>query len=506
MDVPAGSGPSRRVFLGLLVGGAAIGVTTGYAINRGTAIHNPAAADLARMMVYFATFGEVYALHADTGTVRWARPLITSEVLAVGNGGVYAASQSGQLYALDAATGSIKWSDQFNEELGSPFPSVSGDIVYIAPGGGYTYAFDAATGHQRWRHQTTSDSISDGQSPVVYRGIVYVGCPDSYVYALDAVSGEFRWRFGKGGQAGTGLFIVAQDILFADGYDHLYALDPKNGKVQGIYPPALPCINGIAYTGSTDGSLQARDFVKSEVLWTRRVKNVQWSPATIAGNLLYLGANNMALDGSGNIRGDWIGSVIALDAATGRSIWSYKTPEPISAVPVIAAGIVYAIGQWNLYALDAVTGETRWIYTTSEGRIGPTLAVSLLCPQIGPCSDTYIRFQGLSRFSLPPAARRSWRPQTPIGRRFPGQARRKPGSPHHLLLGFRRRGCRFKSGRPTKKTAGHRASGDLPFAFHLFRCPILGARRERTGLLAGRIPASRRVSSGTADTGESAAR
>ncbi len=74
------------------------------------------------------------------------------------------------------------------------------------------------------------------------------------------------------------------------------------------------------------------------------------------------------------------------------------------------------------------------------------------------------------------------------------------------LLGSGRRGGRFKSGHPDHKIPGHTVSGDLRFAFLLCRCPILGAKRERAGLLAGWIPASSRLSSGTADTGESAAR
>jgi len=33
---------------------------------------------------------------------------------------------------------------------------------------------------------------------------------------------------------------------------------------------------------------------------------------------------------------------------------------------------------------------------------------------------------------------------------------------------------------PTHKTAGHTLLGDLRFVFRLYRCPILGAKRERT--------------------------
>lgn len=388
MDAPAterkGGALTRRGFLGLLAGGAVVGVAAGYAINQRTASNNSTAADLTQMTVYSSTFGEAYALRASTGKIRWARPLITSAWLAVGSGGVYAANDDGQLSALDAATGAVRWSKQISgngntgggEGFDFPYPSVNDGIVYIAPGTGYTYAFDASTGHLLWRHQTTSGSYN--QPPIVYDGIVYVGNPDSYVYALDATTGEFRWRSGKGGQAsetvGSGLLTVAQGILFAVGATRLYALDPSSGKVQGTYPPTLPCANGVAYIGSADGSLQARDLIKSKVLWTRRVKNAQWSPGTIADSILYLEIYNTAPPYE--VTTNWASAIMALDSATGKNIWTYTIPEESFYAPVVSAGIVYVVGTWNLYALDAVTGKPHWIYTNTTGVADGNVAVS----------------------------------------------------------------------------------------------------------------------------------
>jgi hypothetical protein len=59
---------------------------------------------------------------------------------------------------------------------------------------------------------------------------------------------------------------------------------------------------------------------------------------------------------------------------------------------------------------------------------------------------------------------------------------------------------------PNHKTAGHTVSDDLLCAFRLSLRPVLGAKGERTGLLAGRMSANSRLSNGTADTGDSAAR
>lgn len=366
-----GGGPSRRGFFGLLAGGAAVGVPAGYAISRGTQITNPAIIDT-RMTIYFATSGEIYALYASTGAVRWASPLITSGSIAAGSGGVYVADYDGLLHSLDAATGTIKWSHRLTNNIGSPFLSVSAGSVYITPGDGYTYALEAATGYLRWRRRTTSGTF--GQSPVVYRGMVYVGSPDSYVFALDAATGEFRWKFGKGNQvspdSSTGALALVQSMLFAEGTDNLYVLGPRNGVVQGVYPPLLPCSNGVAYVGSDNGSIQAREVTKSRVLWTRQVNDAGWFPPSVANGILYLGVTNVPGSTS------WVGAIMAFDAATGRHVWTYLAPEGNFSIPLIVAGSVYVVGNWNIYALNAATGKARWVYPTSQEKIVRNLVIS----------------------------------------------------------------------------------------------------------------------------------
>jgi hypothetical protein len=74
--------------------------------------------------------------------------------------------------------------------------------------------------------------------------------------------------------------------------------------------------------------------------------------------------------------------------------------------------------------------------------------------------------------------RQWWTPADTGGRSVPGQACCGAGSPRGNLASGRR-GRRFKSGHPDRKTAGHEAYRDLPFALHAPRCPVLGASWER---------------------------
>ncbi len=61
------------------------------------------------------------------------------------------------------------------------------------------------------------------------------------------------------------------------------------------------------------------------------------------------------------------GNVYALDAATGKPVWKFKTGDVVHASPAIADGALY-IGSWDsyFYALDARTGAQRWRFKTGE--------------------------------------------------------------------------------------------------------------------------------------------
>ena len=63
------------------------------------------------------------------------------------------------------------------------------------------------------------------------------------------------------------------------------------------------------------------------------------------------------------------GNVYALDAATGKLNWKFKTGDVVHASPAVANGTVY-VGSWdrNLYALDAATGALKWRFETGDDR------------------------------------------------------------------------------------------------------------------------------------------
>ncbi|HEX3806237.1 MAG TPA: PQQ-binding-like beta-propeller repeat protein, partial [Gaiellaceae bacterium] len=88
------------------------------------------------------------------------------------------------------------------------------------------------------------------------------------------------------------------------------------------------------------------------------------------------GPNGLAASG-GHLYGNTSTSAFALDESTGRVLWERRLTsarEPIDIAPVVANGLVYTSsvgmrpdGKGKLFALDARTGRTVWSFGTIKG-------------------------------------------------------------------------------------------------------------------------------------------
>lgn len=122
--------------------------------------------------------------------------------------------------------------------------------------------------------------------------------------------------------------------------------------------------DGKLYLISTDGKLESLDAATGKVIWKQstRVGDGMWpfkhkkpgpdaryaGGPTVTGNLLVVGT----LDGH----------VYAMDAATGKQIWSAEVDDELISPPAIDAGTVYVrTNSGNVYAFDANSGERKWV-------------------------------------------------------------------------------------------------------------------------------------------------
>ncbi len=194
---------------------------------------------------------------------------------------MYFGSGDGNVYALDAATGTLKWKVKTGDVVHAS-PAISDGTLFIGSWDSYFYALDATSGKEKWRFKTGEDhniynQVGIQSSAAVTDGMVYFGCRDSNFYALDARTGEKKWAFNnKGSWVITSPAVHDGKVYFATSDTAMvYALDAKAGtpifslKFASWPLFSSPAIAGsILYIGSHQGKLIAIDLVSQKPAWT----------------------------------------------------------------------------------------------------------------------------------------------------------------------------------------------------------------------------------------------
>ncbi len=200
---------------------------------------------------------------------------------ALWSGAVYFGSGDGNVYALDAATGTLKWKFHTGDVVHAS-PAISDGTLFIGSWDSYFYALDAASGKEKWRFKTGEDhniynQVGIQSSAAVMDGVVYFGCRDSNFYALDARTGEKKWAFNnKGSWVITSPAVQDGKVYFATSDTAMvYALDAKAGTpIFSLKFASWPLFSspaiagGMLYIGSHQGKLIAIDLATQKPAWT----------------------------------------------------------------------------------------------------------------------------------------------------------------------------------------------------------------------------------------------
>jgi eukaryotic-like serine/threonine-protein kinase len=322
--------------------------------------------------------GNVYALDAHSGAQRWkfafegehrfagkhlhgAQP--AEEVMpdpfdfflsspAIVRHTVYLGSGDGNVYALDADSGALRWKFHTGNVVHAS-PAVANDTVYIGSWDSFFYALDANTGALRWRFKTGEDpkifnQVGIQSSAVIADGLVYFGCRDSQLYALDAASGEKRWSFDNKGSWVISTPLVKDGVVyFATSDSGLFqGVDAKSGKPRYSlsfkqWPMfSSPAVAGRRlYIGSHSGTLIAIDLDQRTPAWTFRTDGAVQNAATYTKE-----------SGEPNYQAAF-SDFFYDDLMIG--VWRMMSVGAVLSSPVVAANAVYfGSTDGNLYALD----------------------------------------------------------------------------------------------------------------------------------------------------------
>jgi outer membrane protein assembly factor BamB len=339
--------------------------------------------------IYGNTSRGAFALDEETGKVLWRRLLVrgTNQTIdiapQVANGLVYTSTVGllpggkGVLYALDAATGQVRWHfDTIRGEWAVPGKAAGGgawwpasvsanDTVYVGtanpvPWGGtaalpngaayrgralYTdslLALDGASGTLRWYRQATPHDVRDydfSASPILartqvggkLRDVVFGAGKAGVVYALDSATGHVYWRRAVGlhrNDVGPlpdhrvsvcpGLYGgVETPMAFADDRLFVPIVDLcMRGSATGYEP-----LQNVDIATRGRGELTALDAATGRPVWTTRFRLPVFACATVANDVVF----TATIDGH----------VFALAASDGRILWQARVGAAVNACPSV---------------------------------------------------------------------------------------------------------------------------------------------------------------------------
>ncbi|WP_411084916.1 PQQ-binding-like beta-propeller repeat protein [Streptomyces sp. 061-3] len=280
-------------------------------------------------LLYVTSF-EVHALDVGNGRRQFkTRDVAWSMAL---DGGRIHGSDGPSLYALDALTGAERWRLQTDAWVYS-LKADRGTVVTGTRGGG-VQAWEASTGEKLWETSGVQTDFETAEAgPAIHEGTVYLW-QDARLRAVDARTGIERWSYPIGDAASCG----------------------------GVPVRVTPAPDGYVYIAAGTRVLAA-DIAAGRVRWHFESPAVFLSPPAFAPG--------PAVTGGGVYLADYLGTVYALDASTGKDRWRIATEARQSIEPVlVAAGNVH-VGSGNaLYTLDAVTGTPKWRFAAGGEVVG----------------------------------------------------------------------------------------------------------------------------------------
>ena len=257
---------------------------------------------------------------------------------------------------------------QFNS-AGSPTPVIEEGRVYVTFGSPGTACLDTQSGQVLWerRDLECNHYRGAGSSPILYRDLLIMnfdGSDAQFIIALDKKTGKTVWRKDRsidfndlgadGKPKSEGDFrksfatphvaeIDGKALLISQGANAAYGYDPLTGEEfwrveerTSHSAGTRPVIgHGLIFfpTGWSQGQLLAvkpgghGDITSSHIAW-KLTKAVAKKPSLIfANDLIY-----MINDG---------GVATAIEATTGKEVWSERIGGNYSASPIVADGKIY---------------------------------------------------------------------------------------------------------------------------------------------------------------------
>jgi len=342
----------------------------------------------------FGVQGRMEARDAKTGKMVWMRPTVeghmgykwvNGEKVENGISGTLNATWTGDLWKTG---GAATWNGAtYDPDTNLVFAGTSNPAPWnshLRPGDNLfssaTVAIDPDTGKIVWHYQTTPhdgwdfDGVNefvsfDYKDPKTGKIIKAGGKADrnGFFFVLDRTNGK-----------PLNIFPFVKQITWAKGFDMstgrpIYVDENRPGDPSG----------------SADGKKGKSVFSAPSFLGGKNQQQIAYNPQT---GLFYVPANEWGMDiwnepvsykrgaaylGAGftikALHDDYIGSLRAVDPTTGKIVWENKNFAPLWGGVLTTGGNLtfYGTPEGYLKALDAKTGKEVWSFQTGSGVVAP---------------------------------------------------------------------------------------------------------------------------------------
>lgn len=298
---------------------------------------------------------ELLALTQATGATAWGPKAIAgvpagSAGVAYDNGRLFVAdNQSGvsSLYAYDAGTGALDWSTAFDAGSAGAPTAADGLVYVIVTGSATLYALDESTGAITWQQPLSS---AGGVSAVTADG-VYVTATNGGCYTFDfrPATGEVIWNSSDGTsfcpQTTEGTPIVANELVYSPSSTGTSIFSAETGSSSGTLADSLPAAftTSMAYF-PVSPDLDAVSLSDGSVAWTFNGNGSDLTTLPII-------VNQYLITGSSG------GSVYALDATSGKTVWSQTSAGQVEQLAA-GDGLLLVLNEANSDGGGTLTAYT----------------------------------------------------------------------------------------------------------------------------------------------------